>query len=48
LLMGVSLVMELMGKVKTPLEGIQATKKILDNGEAMNFLMKFRKYFLVK
>jgi anthranilate phosphoribosyltransferase len=48
LLMGVYLVMELMGKVKTPLEGIQATKKILDNGEAMNFLMKFRKYFLVK
>jgi len=45
LLMGASLVLELMKKVKNPKEGVQAAKKILDNGKALAFLDKFKAYF---
>jgi len=48
LLMGSSLVLEVMGKVENPKEGVQATKKILDNGEALAFLNKFKAYFSEK
>lgn len=46
LLMGTSLVLEVMGKVNNPKEGVQAAKQILENGQALFFLNKFKTFFL--
>ena len=45
LLMGVSLVLELMGKVEHPIDGMQAAATIIDNGSALNYLNNFKEYF---
>ena len=45
LLMGVSLVLELMGKVEHPIDGMQAAATIIDNGTALNYLNNFKEYF---
>ena len=43
--MGVSLVLELMGKVEHPMDGMQAAATIIDNGAALNYLNNFKEYF---
>ena len=45
LTMGVSLVLELMGKVKNPRDGIKIAEETLNSGKASQFLDNFKSYF---
>jgi len=46
LLMGVSLVLELMGKTSNPIDGVKIAANAIDTGKAIKFLNKFKGYFL--
>ena len=43
--MGVSLVLELMGKVKNPRDGIKIAEETLNSGQASQFLENFEGHF---
>ena len=45
LCMGVSLVLELMGKVKNPRDGIKIAEETLNSGKASQFLDNFKSHF---
>ena len=46
LLMGVSLVLELMGKTSNPIDGVKIAANAIDTGKAIEFLNKSKGYFL--
>ncbi|MEC9415911.1 MAG: anthranilate phosphoribosyltransferase [Pseudomonadota bacterium] len=48
LLMGVSLVLELMGKTSNPIDGVKIAANAIDNFEAIKFLNKLKNYFLAQ
>jgi anthranilate phosphoribosyltransferase len=45
LLMGTSLVLEVVGMTQDPKEGVAMAAEVIDNGNAVNFLHSFRNHF---
>jgi len=48
LLMGTSLILEVMGKVDSPKEGVAVAAAAIDSGKAQTFLNRFRQHFAAR
>jgi len=46
LVMGVSLIMELIGKTSNPKDGVSIATEVIDSGKAEKYLKNFKRFFI--